>query len=105
MSYADLLRMHFQSHDPTQGMGQGNDRGTQYRSAIFFHSDEQRKIAETSKRDVQPTFSDPVVTEVSAAATFYPAEKYHQGYYVDNSSQGYCQMVIAPKLKKLGLKY
>ncbi len=105
LSYAELLDWFWRLHDPTTLNRQGNDRGTQYRSAIFFHSDEQRKIAETSKRDVQPTFSDPIVTEVSAAATFYPAEKYHQGYYFDNTSQGYCQMVIAPKLKKLGLKY
>jgi peptide-methionine (S)-S-oxide reductase len=92
-------------HDPTTLNRQGNDRGTQYRSAIFYHSDEQRKIAETSKRDVQPTFDDPIVTEVTEATVFYPAEQYHQGYYFDNTSQGYCQMVIAPKLKKLGLKY
>lgn len=105
LSYAELLDWFWRLHDPTTLNRQGNDRGTQYRSAIFYHSDEQRKIAETSKRDVQPTFDDPIVTEVTEAAVFYPAEKYHQGYYFDNTSQGYCQMVIAPKLKKLGLKY
>ena len=104
-SFRQLLEFFFQIHDPTTLNRQGNDRGTQYRSAIFYHSDEQRKIAETSKRDVQPTFDDPIVTEVTEAAVFYPAEQYHQGYYFDNTSQGYCQMVIAPKLKKLGLKY
>ncbi len=105
LSYAELLDWFWRLHDPTTLNRQGNDRGTQYRSAIFYHSDEQRKIAETAKRDVQPTFDDPIVTEVTAAAVFYPAEAYHQGYYFDNTSQGYCQMVIAPKLKKLGLKY
>lgn len=105
LSYAELLDWFWRLHDPTTLNRQGNDRGTQYRSAIFYHSEEQRKIAETSKRDVQPTFDDPIVTEVTEAAVFYPAEQYHQGYYFDNTSQGYCQMVIAPKLKKLGLKY
>ena len=105
LSYAELLDWFWRLHDPTTLNRQGNDRGTQYRSAIFYHSDEQRRIAETSKKDVQPSFDDPIVTEVTAAATFYPAEQYHQGYYFDNSSQGYCRMVIAPKLKKLGLKY
>lgn len=105
LSYAELLDWFWRLHDPTTLNRQGNDRGTQYRSAIFYHSDEQRKIAETSKRDVQPSFDDPIVTEVTEAAVFYPAEQYHQGYYFDNTSQGYCQMVIAPKLKKLGLKY
>ena len=105
LTYAELLDWFWRLHDPTTLNRQGNDRGTQYRSAIFVHSDEQRKIAETSKRDVQPTFDDPIVTEVTGAAVFYPAEQNHQGYYFDNTSQGYCQMVIAPKLKKLGLKY
>lgn len=105
LSYAELLDWFWRLHDPTTLNRQGNDRGTQYRSAIFYHSDRQREIAETSKRDVQPTFDDPIVTEVTEATVFYPAEQYHQGYYFDNTSQGYCQMVIAPKLKKLGLKY
>jgi peptide-methionine (S)-S-oxide reductase len=105
ITYAELLDWFWRLHDPTTLNRQGNDRGTQYRSAIFYHSEDQRRIAETSKKDVQPSFDDPIVTEVTAAATFYPAEQYHQGYYFDNSSQGYCRMVIAPKLKKLGLKY
>lgn len=105
LPYKDLLDWFWKSHDPTTLNRQGADRGTQYRSAIFVHSPAQREIAETSKKDVQPTFSDPIVTEVTDASIFYPAEKKHQGYYFDNASQGYCRMVIAPKLKKLGLKY
>ena len=105
LSYAELLDWFWRLHDPTTLNRQGNDIGTQYRSAIFYHSDEQREIAETSKKDVQPSFDNPIVTEVTEASTFYPAEDYHQGYYMDNRRQGYCRMVIAPKLKKLGLEY
>ena len=105
LSYKDLLDWFWKSHDPTTLNRQGADRGTQYRSAIYVHSAAQRQIAETSKKDVQPTFKDPIVTEITDATTFYEAEKDHQGYYVDNSNQGYCRAVIAPKLKKLGLKY
>ncbi|MEM6676180.1 MAG: peptide-methionine (S)-S-oxide reductase MsrA [Planctomycetota bacterium] len=105
LSYAELLDWFWRLHDPTTLNRQGNDIGTQYRSAIFYHSDEQREIAETSKKDVQPSFDNPIVTEVTEASTFYSAEDYHQGYYMDNRRQGYCRMVIAPKLKKLGLEY
>ncbi|QDV07262.1 Peptide methionine sulfoxide reductase MsrA [Planctomycetes bacterium Poly30] len=105
LPYKDLLDWFWKSHDPTTLNRQGADRGTQYRSAIFVHSPTQRQIAETSKKDVQPTFTDPIVTEITDASTFYKAKDEHQGYYFDNPSQGYCRMVIAPKLKKLGLKY
>ncbi len=105
LPYKDLLDWFWKSHDPTTLNRQGPDQGTQYRSAIFVHSPAQRKIAETSKLDVQPTFDDPIVTEITDAPVFYEAEKKHQGYYFDNTSQGYCRAVIAPKLKKLGLKY
>lgn len=105
LSYKDLLDWFWRLHDPTTLNRQGADRGTQYRSAIFTHSDEQARIAATSKKDVQPTFSDPIVTEITPASTFYEAEDYHQGYYFDNTGAGYCRAVIAPKLKKLGLKY
>ncbi len=105
LPYKDLLDWFWKSHDPTTLNRQGADRGTQYRSAIFVHSPAQRKTAETSIKDVAPTFADPIVTEITDAVTFYVAEKYHQGYYFENSSQGYCRAVIAPKLKKLGLKY
>lgn len=105
LPYKDLLDWFWRSHDPTTLNRQGADRGTQYRSAIFTHSDAQLALATTSKADVAPTFSDPIVTEITPASTFYPAEAYHQGYYFENTSQGYCRSVIAPKLKKLGLKY
>lgn len=105
ISYKELLDWFWRLHDPTTLNRQGADVGTQYRSAIFTHSEDQARIAATSKKDVQPSFDDPIVTEVTPASTFYEAEEYHQGYYFDNTSQGYCQMVIAPKLKKLGLKY
>jgi len=105
LPYTELLDWFWRSHDPTTLNRQGNDRGTQYRSAIFTHSETQLSHATTSKADVAPTFSDPIVTEVTPASTFYPAEGYHQGYYFNNTSQGYCRAIIAPKLKKLGLKY
>ena len=106
ISYAELLEWFFRLHDPTTLNRQGADVGTQYRSAIFTHSDEQARQAETAKRtlDGQGTFSDPIVTEITPASTFYSAEAYHQDYYRQNKEQGYCQVVIAPKLGKLGLE-
>jgi len=82
---------------------QGNDKGTQYRSAIFYHDDTQREIAERSKAaaDASGDWSDPIVTEVTAADTFYPAENYHQNYYNTNPGQGYCAYVITPKILNL----
>ena len=105
LPYTELLDWFWRAHDPTTLNRQGADRGTQYRSAIFTHSPAQLSQATTSKADVAPTFADPIVTEVTPASTFYPAETYHQGYYGQNASQGYCRAIIAPKLKKLGLKY
>lgn len=102
VSFADLLAVFFAVHDPTTLNRQGNDRGTQYRSAIFYHSEAQREealvmIAGLNSAHVWP---DPLVTEVTAAPTFYPAEKYHQHYFSNHPEQGYCQMVIAPKVDK-----
>jgi peptide-methionine (S)-S-oxide reductase len=77
--------------------------GTQYRSAIFYHTEEQRKIARESKEKAQEKFSDPIVTEITELDTFYPAEDYHQDYFDMNPQAGYCRVVIEPKLKKLGL--
>ena len=105
ITYAEVLDWFWRLHDPTTLNRQGPDVGTQYRSAIFTHSEAQRKIAEASKKDVQPTFKDPIVTEISAASEFYEAKEDHQGFYFNNRSQGYCRGVIQPKLKKLGLKY
>ena len=101
----DLLAWFWQLHDPTTLNRQGNDVGTQYRSAIYYTSEEQRLAAEASKRAAQADFADPIVTEVTEASTFWPAEEYHQEYYRNNASQGYCRFVIAPKLKKLDLEY
>ena len=107
LPYEELLDWFFRLHDPTTLNRQGADRGTQYRSAIFFHSSEQATIARKmiDAVDAAKIFDDPVVTEVAEASTFYSAEAYHQDYYFQNANQGYCRAVILPKLKKLGLKY
>jgi len=103
ISYETLLDWFWRMHDPTTLDRQGADAGTQYRSAIFFHSDAQRAAAEKSKKDAQSAFKDPIVTEITKAGAFYPAPKYHDDYYNQHTSQGYCRAVIAPKLHKLGL--
>lgn len=101
-----ILDWFWDLHDPTTLNRQGADVGTQYRSAIFFSSDEQRQIAEESKEVAQKDFKDPIVTEVTKASTFYPAEKYHQDYYFENRSKNpYCRAVIEPKLRKLKLDH
>lgn len=104
VSYETLLDLFWRSHDPTTLNRQGADIGTQYRSAVFYHSEEQRKIAEASKKAAQPAFKNTIVTEITAAETFHPAEDYHQDYYQANRTAPYCQMVIRPKLKKLELE-
>lgn len=98
----EILEVFWQTHDPTTLNRQGADVGTQYRSAIFFHSDEQRSIAGSikSRLDASGAFRAPLVTEITKASTFYPAEDYHQNYYALNGGQGYCQMVIRPKMDK-----
>jgi len=107
ISYRELLDVFFTIHDPTTLNRQGNDRGTQYRSAIFFHSPEQQKIAEQTIAELQETkaWGDPIVTEVSPATRFYPAETYHQGYFESHSSQPYCQVVVAPKVAKARTRF
>jgi peptide-methionine (S)-S-oxide reductase len=102
ITYGDLLEAFWKSHDPTTLNRQGNDQGTQYRSAIFYHTDEQRKTAEDYKGRLNESgaFSAPIVTEISPAAEFYPAEDYHQNYFVENGRQPYCALVIRPKLEK-----
>ena len=101
-----VLAWFWNLHDPTQLNRQGNDVGTQYRSAIFYGSDEQRKIAEASKQAAQENFGKPIVTEITPAAEFYPAENYHQDYYFQNKTRNsYCQFVVEPKLAKLGLEH
>jgi len=105
VSYADLLRVFFGTHDPTTLNRQGADVGTQYRSVIFYHDEEQAQVARTIIHEAQQFLDDPIVTELSLYRAFYKAEDYHQDYYSNNSSQGYCQFVIAPKLRKLQEKY
>jgi peptide-methionine (S)-S-oxide reductase len=102
LTLAELLEVFWQTHDPTTLNRQGADVGTQYRSAIFYHTDEQRRTAEHYKAELDKSgaFRGPIVTEISAASVFYKAEDYHQNYYAENGEQGYCQMVIRPKLEK-----
>lgn len=106
ISTSEVLDWFWRLHDPTTLNRQGNDVGTQYRSAIFYETQEQKKAAETSKAAVAGNFDDPIVTEITEASTFYPAENYHQDYYFQNKNKnGYCRLVIAPKLKKLDLEH
>lgn len=106
ISYEKILAWFWDLHDPTTLNRQGADEGTQYRSAIFYLSDEQKTIATASKSAASSNFKDPIVTEITKATTFYPAEKYHQNYYFENKSKNpYCRFVIEPKLKKLKLKH
>jgi peptide methionine sulfoxide reductase msrA/msrB len=100
VSYADLLRLHLASHDPTTLNQQGADKGTQYRSIIFTHDAEQERIAKQVIADVQPLLGNPIVTEVQAFTEFFKAEDYHQDYYAKNSDAPYCKAVIEPKLRK-----
>lgn len=107
MTYRDLLQVFFTLHDPTQLNRQGNDVGTQYRSAIFWHTPEQKAEAEAviAELSAAKQFGGPIVTEVTEAATFYPAEDYHQGYFDQNPAQPYCQFVVAPKVAKAREKF
>ena len=102
ISYHDLLEVFFSVHDPTTLNRQGADVGTQYRSVIFAHSPEQRAIAEKTIKeiDARQIWDDPIVTQVVDEAPFYAAEDYHQDYYTKNPNQGYCRVVIAPKVAK-----
>lgn len=107
VAYEDLLEMFFGTHDPTSLNRQGADVGTQYRSEVFYHSQEQKDKTEKyiALLEKEKLYDKPIVTKVSSATIFYPAEDYHQNYYNQNSGQGYCQMVIAPKLEKLRKYY
>jgi peptide-methionine (S)-S-oxide reductase len=107
ISYPELLEVFFNIHDPTTPNRQGNDVGEQYRSAIFYSSDEQRRQAEQAIAELNATHTwpDPVVTTVEPAREFFVAEDYHQEYFVNNTSQPYCQFVIAPKVKKFQQKF
>ena len=107
LDYRDLLAVFFSIHDPTTLNRQGNDVGTQYRSAIFYHSEEQKAAAEQVIRNLtaEKLFGAPIVTEVAAASQFHMAEDYHQEYFQRNSQQPYCQFVVAPKLAKFRKKF
>jgi peptide-methionine (S)-S-oxide reductase len=102
LTYDELLEVFWESHDPTQLNRQGNDIGTQYRSAIFYHTEEQKEKAEHYKTqlDKEGAYPNPIVTEITPATTFYPAEDYHQDYYNNHGSQPYCYIVIRPKVEK-----
>jgi peptide-methionine (S)-S-oxide reductase len=102
VSYDELLEIFFKTHDPTTLNRQGADVGTQYRSVIFYHNDEQKKKAEYYKAELNKSGSwdNPIVTEISPLTNYYPAEDYHQNYYENNSNQGYCAFVIGPKVEK-----
>lgn len=102
ITYDELLEVFWETHDPTTPNRQGADVGTQYRSAVFYHSEEQKEAAEKYKSELnrQNVYNKPVVTEITPFDKFYKAEDYHQNYYANNPTQGYCQMVIVPKLEK-----
>jgi peptide-methionine (S)-S-oxide reductase len=107
ISYRQLLEIFFATHDPTTLNRQGADSGTQYRSVIFYLSDEQRIAAESvvASLSANETYGAPVVTAIESAATFYPAEDYHQAYFRNNPGQGYCAYVVAPKAAKVRQRF
>jgi peptide-methionine (S)-S-oxide reductase len=104
INYTQLLNVFFTTHDPTTLNRQGNDVGTQYRSVVYYFNDEQKQQAEKIIQDLENDGLN-IVTELSPAPTFYPAEEYHQNFYARNPSQGYCNFSIPPKLSKLRSKY
>lgn len=103
ISFRELLQVFFTIHDPTTLNRQGADVGTQYRSAIFYHTPEQKDVAEEVVAEITAAkvWDDPIVTEITRLPDFYPAEEYHRDYFVRNPNQPYCQVVIAPKVSKL----
>ena len=101
ISYKDVLLIFMTTHDPTTLNQQGADKGTQYRSVIFYHNSEQKLLAIQLLKELQSSFEAPIVTEITEAPIFYEAEEYHQNYYKDNKEQPYCNLVISPKLQKL----
>ena len=107
ISFKDILNVFFTIHDPTTLNRQGNDVGPQYRSAIYYHSPEQKATAEATIQEVEAAglWSNPIVTEVTAFDVFYVAEDYHQEYFKNNPNQGYCRVIIAPKVAKFRKQY
>ncbi len=107
LSYSDLLKVFFSIHDPTTLNSQGPDHGTQYRSAIFYHSQAQKEAAERTVAEINKVklWPNPIVTEVTQFSAFYPAERYHDEYFRRNPEEGYCQVIIAPKVAKFRKAY
>ena len=107
VSFREILEVFFTIHDPTTLNRQGADVGTQYRSAVFYHSPEQKETAEQviAELEAEGVWNQPIVTEVTPLDTFFPAEAYHQQYFRNNPGQGYCQVVVAPKVSKFRKKY
>ena len=107
ISYKEILQVFFTVHDPTQLDRQGNDIGTSYRSAIFYHSDIQKEIAEEviAEFTAEKIYDNPIVTEIAAFKKFWPAENYHQEYFTNNPNQPYCAAVVAPKVAKFRQKF
>lgn len=107
ISFAQILDVFFTVHDPTTLNQQGNDKGPQYRSAIFYHSEQQKSIAENKIVEIQQAaiWNAPIVTEIAAYDKFYQAEDYHQSYFENNPNAGYCQVIIAPKVRKFREKF
>lgn len=107
VAFRDLIEVFFAIHDPTTLNRQGNDVGTQYRSAIYYHSDAQKQTAQAMIRELETAkaFDDPIVTEVAPAGEFHEAEGYHQEYFANNGTQPYCMFVVAPKLLKFRTKF
>ena len=100
ISYEDLVIIFMTTHDPTTLNKQGGDVGTQYRSVIYYHNEAQKNLAESVINEIQNYYENPIVTEISPIGIFYEAEDYHQNYYANNQTQGYCSFVITPKLSK-----
>jgi len=104
ISYDKLVEVFWEAHDPTTLNRQGADVGTQYRSVIFYHDENQKAVAEKSKAEAQKEFDSPIVTQITPLKEFFPAENYHQDYYKNHTNAPYCVLVIKPKLKKLKLE-
>jgi peptide-methionine (S)-S-oxide reductase len=107
ISYAEILKIFWEIHNPTTLNRQGHDIGSQYRSVIFYHNEEQKRIAEKSKKDLEDAniWPGPVVTEIVPYNEFYPAEEYHKNYFRNHPENGYCQLVVRPKVEKFKKKF
>ncbi len=105
LNYKDLLTVFMTTHDPTTLNRQGADRGTQYRSVIYYHNNAQKAIAETVIKELTDIYDDPIVTEISKLDIYYTAEDYHHNYYNNNENAAYCSAVISPKISKLKAKF